>query len=67
MIHNNAIKVLQKVMQQRNWHKNKYLPTKASGYKNLLNNGKLSYEKACTILITIGYTKVQDEVWQAIK
>ena len=60
-----AIEVLRQVMQARNWHQNKYPQNKASGYKDLLNKGKLSHEKCSEILNTIGWQKIKEETWES--
>lgn len=65
-IQGNAIKVLKDLMQVRKWHQEKYTPTKASGYKDLLNKGKLSYEKSIEILHLLGYKKVKEETWEKV-
>jgi hypothetical protein len=60
----NALKVLSDVMQERKWYGDHIERRKANGYKSLLRQGRLSYEKACELLELIGYKKVQEEVWK---
>lgn len=63
-INKNAIDLLKSVMEQRLWYGDKIERRKANTYKNLINKGKLSYEKSCEILLLIGYSKIKEEVWQ---
>lgn len=63
-IHENAVEVLRLIMRERNWHQQKYPSRKASGYKDLLKKGKLSYEKCSEILYLLGYKKIHEETWE---
>jgi len=60
----NAIEILKEVVQSRNWHKGLIKRNIASELKRNLVKGMVSYEKACQVLVLIGYEKVEEEVWQ---
>jgi hypothetical protein len=62
----NAVDLLKKLTQQRNWHQGKIDAKAAAMLKTNLNRGKVSYEKACETLQLLGFTKIQEEVWQPI-
>jgi hypothetical protein len=63
-INKNALDILADVMQHRNWYGSAYDRRTAATYKSLLNQGRLSYEKASEILNKIGWLKVEEETWQ---
>jgi hypothetical protein len=66
-IEGNAIHVLGELMQERMWHKGIIPGNKASGYKDLLKKGRLSYEMASFILNQLGWSKMKNEVWWDVK
>jgi hypothetical protein len=60
----NAKDKLKEVMSHRNWHGGKFgCPRTAAVYKSLHLKGRLSYEKSCEMLTTLGYVKLQEEYW----
>jgi len=59
----NAVDLLKKVMESREWHQGLIERRKAAMYKSLINRNKLSYEKSCELLNILGYRKIKDEVW----
>lgn len=63
IINKNALDILAEVMNKRNWHQGKIKRNVASEYKRNLKINKVSYERACELLVMIGYTKIQDESW----
>lgn len=64
LINKNAIELLKEVTQTRNWHQGKIELRLAAATKSNLNKGKLSYEKACSILILLGWEKTKEETWK---
>ena len=60
----NAIEILSKIVQQRNWHKGLLERQVATNIKARIAEGKVSYEKACEVLNLLGYQKIQEEVWE---
>lgn len=64
IIKENAIEVLKRTMQERNWYDDKLERRKAAMYKTLIERNKLSYEKACELLFLLGYEKIKEESWQ---
>lgn len=60
----NAKDKLKEVMSHRNWHGGKLgSKNKAAVYKSLHLKSRLSYEKSCELLTTLGYVKQSEEVW----
>jgi len=60
----NAKDKLKELMSHRNWHGGKFGSSKtAAVYKSLHLKSRLSYEKSCEMLITLGYVKKSEEVW----
>ena len=66
-INNNAIEILQKVMQNRNWHKGLIERRLAAVTKQNAMAGKLSYEKSCEILELLGWQKIKEETKATIR
>lgn len=62
-----ATDLLKKVVQDRNWHQGKIEHRLAAMTKTNLSRGKISYEKACEILILLGWQKVKNETWEQEK
>lgn len=63
----NALELLKQVTQHRNWHQGKIDAKVAAVLKTNLSRGKVSYEKACEVLVLIGYEKVEEEKWKITK
>lgn len=57
--------LLSEIMTRRNWYKPLGIPRNlASEYKRNLYRGTLSHEKKAEILQSLGFEKVQEELWR---
>lgn len=59
----NAKDLLQTIVVKRNWHQGKIERKKAAHIKKYALANTLSYEKACEVLLLLGYKKIAEEQW----
>lgn len=62
----NALKLLETIMENKQWYKDKFTKSEASSRKQALIKGKMSYERACEILRALGWEKESEETWEKI-
>jgi hypothetical protein len=60
----NALSLLKKIMEERNWYDGKMDRRIAATMKINLDKGKVSYAKACEVLSLLGWEKSMEETWQ---
>jgi hypothetical protein len=60
----NAKDLLKTIVVKRNWHNGMIERKKAAHIKKYTLAGTLSYEKACEVLILLGFKKIAEEEWE---
>ena len=62
----NALKLLETIMENKQWYKDKFSKSEASSRKQNLKKGNMSYQRACEILRALGWEKESEETWEKI-